>query len=612
MLPRMHRRLRAAALWTVCLAPVCALSAAPEAFDASISVASLPAPLSGAWEIAFGDPPDGVAGLERLRFVPVRVPGAWQSDGAGTGPKRSDLKRHGVAWYRLRVELSPSLVSTPLAFTAEQIRDSDEVYFDGVLAGRTGRFPPDYDKGTLAGRVYPLPVSSTTRDGPHVLAIRVYNAGPRGGGLTSTPVLDSTFHALRSQTLRDAPRALLAAAVGALGLFSLFFYLRDRRQTDFLWFFVFTASFTVYISTWLFVWTQTRVPLSLVFRVNFAASFVLFLVFLLFFHRFFERPLLPRHRVAVGVSIAGAAYCLLWPRVDDLYYALPVCYTVVIAGGLDILVSLIRDARREVPHARPILVGCGIVFLAVLHDIAQDLGLLGGDAGMVRFIGPSFFAFAIVFLSVVADRVERLRVAATTDPLTGLANRAVLFSRLALEHETARREGTPLSLAVLDLDHFKRFNDEHGHVAGDRLLIATAQAIFDAIRETDLAARYGGEEFVVLLPNAGSTEALVCLERIRAEVAKAAVAGASRGSTASIGFAVFDPVAEPGLSPTALLRQADAALYRAKEEGRDRVVLAEGAAPYSSTSGIFPALTNLARRRSDPKGLTPAVKGPRR
>jgi diguanylate cyclase (GGDEF)-like protein len=604
----MNSRLLAAALWSVCLAACVARGAAPEAFDATISVASLPAPLSGSWEIAFGDPADGVAGLDRLRFVPVRVPSAWQSDGTG----RPELQRHGVAWYRLRVELAPALASTPLAFSAEQIRDADEVYFDGVRAGRTGRFPPAYDKGTLAGRVYPLPVILTTRSGPHVLAVRVYNAGPRGGGLTSTPFFDSTFHALRVQTLRDAPRALLAAAVGALGLFSLFFYLRDRRQTDFLWFFVFTASFTVYISTWLFIWTETRIPLSLLFRVNLAASFTLFLVFLLFFHRFFDRPLLPRHRMAVGVSIAGALYCLVWPRVDDLYYSLPVCYAVVIAGGLDILHSLVKDARREVPHARPMLAGCGIVFLAVLHDIAQDVGLFGGIAGTFRLVGPGFLVFSILFLSVVADRVERLRVAATTDPLTGLANRAVLFSRLALEHETARRDGTPLSLAVLDLDHFKAFNDEHGHVAGDRLLIATAQAIFDSVRESDLAARYGGEEFVVVLPNAGSTEALVCLERIRAAIAKANVAGASRGATASIGFAVFDPLAEQQISPTALLRQADAALYRAKEEGRDRVVLAEGVAPYSSTSGIFPALTNLARRRNDPKGLTPAAKGPGR
>ncbi|HKC26077.1 MAG TPA: diguanylate cyclase, partial [Thermoanaerobaculia bacterium] len=347
---------------------------------------------------------------------------------------------------------------------------------------------------------------------------------------------------------------------------------------------------------------HTRVPLSLVFRVNFAEDFLLFLVFLLFFHRFFERPLEPRHKLIVAVHTGGALFCLFWPRVDDLYYALPVCYASVTAGSLDILASLVHDARRRVPHARAVLAGCSLVFLAVLHDIAQDLGLFGDPAGSLRLLGPSFLVFTIIFLSVVADRVKRLRVAATTDPLTGLANRAVLFERIALELARARRASRPLTLAVLDLDHFKRFNDEFGHIAGDRLLIATAQALVDSIRDTDLAARYGGEEFVVVLPDAATVDALACLERIRAAVAEARVSGAKGGTTVSIGVAVYDPAVRPNVSVTALLRQADAALYQAKARGRDRLVVAEGAPPASSSSGILPQ-GSLLRRRNDAKAL---------
>jgi diguanylate cyclase (GGDEF)-like protein len=598
----MTRRLLAAAR-AGCVALLAAApgvaAAAPEAFDGTVTVESLPASLSGTWEIAFDDPTNGVLGLDTLRFIPVRVPATWQADAAS----RPALDRHGVAWYRLRIELAPALAATPLAFATDQIRDSDEVYLDGVLVGRTGRFPPRYDKGTFMGRVYPLPANLTSRGGTHVLAVRVYNAGPRGGGITAAPVLDSVSGALWRRTMRDAPRALLAAAIGALGLFALFFFLRDRRQTDFLWFFVYTSLFTLYVATWLSAWIHTSVPLSLVFRVNFAEDFLLFLVFLLFFHRFFERPLEPRHKVIVAVHTAGALFCLLWPRVDDLYYALPVCYASITAGSLDILASLVHGARRRVPHARAVLAGCSIVFLAVLHDIAQDLGLFG-PAGILRLLGPSFLVFAIIFLSVVADRVKRLRVAATTDPLTGLANRAVLFERIALELARARRASRAMTLAVLDLDHFKKFNDEFGHMAGDRLLIATAQALVDSIRDTDLAARYGGEEFVVVLCEATMADALICLERVRAAVAEARVSGAQGGTTASIGVAVYDPAMRPNVSVTALLRQADAALYQAKARGRDRIVVAEGAPPASSSSGILPQ-SSLLRRRSDGKGLRP-------
>jgi len=175
----MTRRFAAAALWG-CVFGAAALTPrgarAAEAFDGAITVGALPARLSGTWEIAFGDPPNGAAGLDTLRFLPVRVPATWQADAAS----RPELARNGIAWYRLRMDVAPALAATPLAFAVDQIRDADEAYFDGVLVGRTGRFPPAYDKGTLMGRVYELPATLTSRPGPHVLAVRVYNAGPRG------------------------------------------------------------------------------------------------------------------------------------------------------------------------------------------------------------------------------------------------------------------------------------------------------------------------------------------------------------------------------------------------------------------------------------------------
>jgi len=184
----------------------------------------------------------------------------------------------------------------------------------------------------------------------------------------------------------------------------------------------------------------------------------------------------------------------------------------------------------------------------------------------------------------MGDRLARLRLAASTDPLTGLAHRAVLFDRLTLEIARARRHSHPVALAMLDLDAFKPFNDRFGHVAGDRLLVAAAEAVTDSIRDTDLAARFGGDEFVVLLPEADAAQALRCLERIRAAIGRARIAAAEDGVTVSAGLAVFDPTARATVSVSAWLRQADAALYAAKAAGRDRVLVAHGAPP-PATSG---------------------------
>lgn len=569
-----------------------ALALAPAAAGAAppVRLASLPADLSGTWEVARGDPPGGLAAIGTLAFRPVRVPGSWQAAG---------IPGHGVAWYRLRFEVDPTLGSVPLALSFEQVRDADEVYLDGSLVGRTGRFPPEYDKATLVSRLYALPPDVVSRAGPHELLVRVFNAGPREGGITGGVAIDSVHAAFVGRARRELPRLLLAAAIGSLGLFSLFVFLRDRSQTSFLTFFLYTTGFALYVGTWSSAFVETRVPLSLLFRINFALAFGLFGLFLLFFLRFFDRPLRLRHRVIGAVQVAGTLFCLFWPRVDDLYYALPLGYATILLGSIDVFATLVSDARRRAPYARPFLAGCALVFLCVLFDVGQDFGLFGDPVGSLRLVGPGFLVFSLVVLSLAADRIAKLRVAARTDPLTGLANRSVLYERLALELARARRSGGPLAVAVLDLDHFKRFNDRFGHLVGDKLLVSAAVALRDATRDTDLVARYGGEEFVVLLPETGRTEAIVCLERVRVAIASIRVPGATEGTTASLGVAVFEPSVSPGsFSTSAFLRQADGALYAAKAGGRNRIVLAEGAPPRSASSGAFSQELPRARFRA--------------
>lgn len=562
---------------------------------AALLVDRVPRSLAGTWEFALGDPITGVDGLDTLRFQPIRVPGAWQEAG---------VAGHGVGWYRLRLELDPSVSDLGLALAVEQIRDSDEVYLDGQLVGRTGAFPPRYEKGTLVDRIYELPPQLTTRAGLHTLAIRVYNPGPRAGGITGEPFVDTVASAFRKRTAREAPRFLLAAAIGSLGLFSLFFYLRARQQVDFLYYFLYTTGIAVYLATWHSAWAESGVSLSLLFRVNCALAFVLFSLYLLFFDTFFGRAISRFHLVIHVVQIGLVAACLFWPRVDDVYHLLAIGYVSIVAGSVETLGLLVRDTRRRVPYARPVLAVSVLLFLAVLHDIAQDLRLTGGT-GNFRLFAPVFLLFTIVFLGVAADRFARMRVAASTDPLTGLSNRTVLFERINLEVARARRHSHPVGLAVCDLDHFKSFNDRFGHVAGDRLLVGVAEALKTSIRDTDLAVRYGGEEFIVLLPEANALDAMTCLERVRKAVSSVTLPGVPEGRTISIGLAVFDPRISSAVSVTAFLRQADGALYQAKSQGRDRIVAAEGNPP--SSSGRYVLDSAFRRRKSS--ATIPVQKG---
>ncbi|MFS8137387.1 MAG: diguanylate cyclase, partial [Thermomonas sp.] len=166
---------------------------------------------------------------------------------------------------------------------------------------------------------------------------------------------------------------------------------------------------------------------------------------------------------------------------------------------------------------------------------------------------------------------DRLRQQSIRDPLSGLYNRRYLEESAQRELIRCERRGQPLSLLMLDIDHFKKFNDTHGHPGGDALLAQFGQLLQAMTRGEDIACRYGGEEFTLILPEAGGHAAFQRAEAIRAAVAAMQVThlGAALGKvTVSIGVATYP---EHGATPDVLLQLADDALYRAKRAGRNRV-----------------------------------------
>lgn len=157
---------------------------------------------------------------------------------------------------------------------------------------------------------------------------------------------------------------------------------------------------------------------------------------------------------------------------------------------------------------------------------------------------------------------------ATTDPLTGLNNRRAFDHRLQLELAIVERRQTPLSLLMLDVDHFKNINDTLGHEAGDKVLVAIAQVLSTCARGIDVVARVGGEEFAVILPNTNADGAHEVAERMRSAVARLGCEG--QPVTISVGAALLQDKEQAA----SLYSRADAALYEAKTSGRDRVVSA--------------------------------------
>jgi diguanylate cyclase (GGDEF)-like protein len=174
----------------------------------------------------------------------------------------------------------------------------------------------------------------------------------------------------------------------------------------------------------------------------------------------------------------------------------------------------------------------------------------------------------------LASANQRLEELAVTDALTGLRNRRYLYQELEREFLRARRYGHPFGVLLLDIDHFKKVNDEHGHPVGDRVLTLVGAVLRSTVRNTDMAARFGGEEFMVLAPETGAESCAAFGERIRKAVAQrsADAGGGLPPVTVSIGVATTERM--DITSHDLLVQRADEALYKAKGQGRNRVVLA--------------------------------------
>ena len=200
-------------------------------------------------------------------------------------------------------------------------------------------------------------------------------------------------------------------------------------------------------------------------------------------------------------------------------------------------------------------------------DLEVDLPVVtGGEVGYLTTV----FNNMVARLRETHQELERL---SATDPLTGLFNRRRMME--ALDHEVRRSRRLKHTFAVLmaDVDHFKRYNDAHGHPAGDAVLKRVAAMLREATRDVDVVARYGGEEFFVLMPETEGAGAADVADRVRDRLAKEKLPGGS--VTLSFGVAEFPAHGDIGET---LIAIADAALYQAKREGRDRVVIAPGAA----------------------------------
>lgn len=282
----------------------------------------------------------------------------------------------------------------------------------------------------------------------------------------------------------------------------------------------------------------------------------------------------PRHGSVPGAVLDGAGACFIGDLSTDNRIARELARRLDLRAGY--WQPIVRDSTAAGQTAT---VG---VLAVYWRDVRNDA------SPRLRTTIELFAAQAAAAIER-GDLLARLDELARTDGLTGLANRRDFDARVVRDLSSAARTGLPLALVMLDLDHFKRFNDQHGHPAGDEFLRQVAVAWTAQLRPSDTLARYGGEEFAVVLPDCTGEMAVAIADRLRAVV--------PLGQTSSAGVALWD--GREG--PSELVGRADRALFGAKAEGRDCTVVATPSTPATPSEAEAVTPVTHIHRRSRPR-----------
>jgi diguanylate cyclase (GGDEF)-like protein len=527
--------------------------------------ASDPLSLDGDWAFRTGDDAAWAhPSTDDGEWLRIPVPGEWE---AAIGAY------DGMGWYRTRVELPAALAGSPVGIRFGSVGDAYEVFWNGVRIGAGGRMPPRFVESVPPG-FFLVPDSALARaaDGRHLVAVRVFNEYAYGGLMT--PVRVGAYEVLAADR---SPRPVVIGGLVsfflAIGVYHLAFWLRRRSARENLLFAAVCLCVSVSGATYASAVQQAVMPFTNPYRLGLVALLAGAPAYVALVNRLFglrpgarTRLLNLLFAVAVGMAMALPLRLLAeFNRVIDF---------LLMAGLVAVMVRAWR-ARRSVPEHGTVLVAGTVAFSgALVYDLASEYGLVPVAEilpGLPSLFWIGFLVFVVAVGVATAGEWARTEVAAMVDPLTGLSRRHVLDEALRREAERLRRTGGSVALAMIDLDHFKRINDTHGHPVGDRVLGRVGRLLRAGTRNLDLPARFGGEEFAVLLYDTDLAGALTFAERFRANLAELRVdVDGSRPVevTASLGVAVGCDLVDP----ETLLRAADSALYRAKNAGRDRLV----------------------------------------
>jgi diguanylate cyclase (GGDEF)-like protein len=558
-----------------------------------------PTDADGVWRFRTGDNMAWAdPALNHGRWDNLMGPRDWRSQGY------ADYT--GMAWYRATFEFdlaAPGMLADleELGVSVGKIHSAYELYANGLLLGGVGALPPNAVAQNDKMRLYAIPRNLIGDDGRLTLSLRVWREDALGrvskSGMYEEPLRVGKFFQLTQQTwIYQVFMLMLAMVYAAFGFYHLYLYARNTRSPDFLWFAVtaiLIAIYTLETSQWRF--------LTDIFSYALHNKIEYFTIYLLpaagaqlVWSLLRYRPK-PWHRAYQMVFVVMALTVAVVPGNDIHTYTLFYWQLLLVPAMLGVLVQILWEATSGNIEARTMLVGWGIFVMAALNDILVVQGVVQHPRMMTLGFAAIMATGALslanrltrllnqlenevsVHTSELQESNEKLVEATRLDLLTGLLNRRGFAEKLEFEISRSRRSRRGFVVMMADIDHFKAFNDQHGHACGDYVLREIARLLREKLRDVDVISRWAGEEFIFLLPETNLEGGAVLAEKLRAGIERAPLRYESEVNlqlTITMGVIQF----HEGMDLDACLARADHALYEGKATGRNRVVV-EVAAP---------------------------------
>lgn len=553
--------------------------------------------LSGTWRFKAGDDAAWAApGFDDSLWDSKPIPGRWPSGGY---PESGQ-----IGWYRLTVKLLSDggfgpLDDSHLAMLAGKITSAFEVYAGGHLLGGAGKLPPfavsDYDRM----QVFQIPESAIMPDGRLVLALRVWGgdstlvkswgAGPYQSSFVLGGHEDLMFSGL---VLTQLPALLIGVLFLGFGIYHLYLYRRNPQLSTCLWFGIMAINVAVYG----FMLTQWKYGFDFSFitfkKIEFGSLYVFPAVVIQALWGLLDAKIERWLKGYQVIFLLLAALVVSIPGMDIHVATLGIFQLLTLPLMALMAVLAFRKLRDGNKEARTVFFGLLIFAATCINDLLIDLAQVD-----TRRLMPFGFFAILISMGVslankftaslsqlereVAERTfelsaanERLEKVARMDPLTNILNRRGFADQAQGEIRRVFRGGKPFSLVLMDIDHFKQFNDTYGHGCGDHILMRVTAMLRERIRDVDRVARWGGEEFILLLPETDEAAAGVLAEKLRVAVSENYFEYEDKRLAIALTFGVS--VYRKGDSFDACVVRADAAMYHGKETGRNKVVLHGG------------------------------------